>query len=98
MEERERERGKGEEKEGKKRGRERKGETREKEGKRRERITLYLIHTQLETLKYSVDRAGTDLDKARSESTHLTHQIKDNRRKWVTNSEGDSKGGNLRGV
>ena len=42
-----------------------------------------LILSQLETLKYSVDRAGSELEKARSESSHLTRWIKDNRNKWV---------------
>lgn len=67
---------------GKKRGV--RGRRREREGKGEVHymcIIRSLLNTQLETLKYSVDRAGTDLDKARSESAHLTHQIKDNHRK-----------------
>jgi chromosome segregation ATPase len=39
---------------------------------------------ELETLKYSVDRAGSDLEKARYESSHLTRQIKDSHRKLET--------------
>ena len=36
---------------------------------------------ELETLKYSVDRAASDLDSTRAQSKELTREIKDKRRK-----------------
>lgn len=42
-----------------------------------------MIHTQLETLKYSVDRVGTDLYTTRAQVIHLSHELKDNNEKYV---------------
>ena len=42
-----------------------------------------MIHTQLETLKYSVDRVGTDLYTTRAQVVHLSHELKDNNEKYV---------------
>ena len=36
---------------------------------------------ELETLKYSVDRAATDLDSTRAQSKELTREIRDKRKK-----------------
>ena len=40
---------------------------------------------ELETLKYSVDRAASDLESSRAQSKELTREIKDKRTKYDSN-------------
>ena len=40
---------------------------------------------ELETLKYSVDRAASDLESTRAQSKELTREIKDKRNKYEKN-------------
>ncbi len=40
---------------------------------------------ELETLKYSVDRAASDLDSTRAQSKELTREIRDKRKKYDKN-------------
>ena len=40
---------------------------------------------ELETLKYSVDRAASDLESSRAQSKELTREIKDKRTKYDNN-------------
>jgi UDP-glucose:O-linked fucose beta-1,3-glucosyltransferase len=48
---------------------------------------------ELETLKYSVDRAASDLDSTRAQSKELTREIRDKRKKYdKINIELDSHG------
>lgn len=43
--------------------------------------TRLQVKDELETLKYSVDRSAADLDSSRGQSTQLSKEIKDKRKK-----------------